>query len=37
LLIRESDIPPELIGAHKEIHVEPRWSPQMYHRCAPSI
>jgi Replication-relaxation len=32
MLIRESDIPPELIGPHKEIHVEARWSPQMYHR-----
>ena len=32
ILSRESDIPPELIGTHKEIHVEARWSPQMYHR-----
>lgn len=32
ILSRESDIPPELIGPHKEIHVEARWSPQMYHR-----
>lgn len=32
LLLRESDIPPELIGTHKETHVEARWSPQMYHR-----
>ena len=32
LLRRESGIPEELIGAHKEIHVEARWSPQMYHR-----
>jgi hypothetical protein len=32
LLVRESEIPPELIGAHKEIKVEARWSPQMYHR-----
>jgi hypothetical protein len=32
ILSRESDIPPELIGSHKEIHVESRWSPQMYHR-----
>ena len=30
--MRESDIPPELLGAHKGIHVEARWSPQMYHR-----
>lgn len=32
LLQRESDIPPELLGTHKEIKVEARWSPQMYHR-----
>jgi hypothetical protein len=32
ILLRESDIPPELIGHHKEIHVQSRWSPQMYHR-----
>jgi Replication-relaxation len=32
MLSRESDIPPELIGSYKEIHVESRWSPQMYHR-----
>ena len=32
MLLRESDIPPELIGTHKEIKVEARWSPQMYHR-----
>jgi hypothetical protein len=32
LLVRESDIPPELIGSHKQIKVEARWSPQMYHR-----
>ena len=32
MLIRESDIPTELIGAHKAIKVEARWSPQMYHR-----
>src|SRR5215208_1867988 len=32
ILTRESDIPPELIGSHKEIKVEARWSPQMYHR-----
>lgn len=32
LLRRESDIPPELLGAHKEVKVEARWSPQMYHR-----
>src|SRR3954447_21092462 len=32
ILSRESDIPPEVIGTHKEIKVEARWSPQMYHR-----
>lgn len=32
ILTRESDIPHELIGTHKETHVEARWSPQMYHR-----
>src|SRR3954470_24474550 len=32
ILSRESDIPPELIGSYKEIHVEARWSPQMFHR-----
>lgn len=32
LLHRESDIPPEFLGTHKEIKVEARWSPQMYHR-----
>jgi Replication-relaxation len=32
LLQRESDIPPEFLGTHKEIKVEARWSPQMYHR-----
>ena len=32
MLLRESDIPPELIGSHKRIKVEARWSPQMYHR-----
>jgi hypothetical protein len=31
-LQRESDIPPELLGTHKEIKVEARWSPQTYHR-----
>jgi hypothetical protein len=33
-LIRESDIPQDLIGSFKEVHVESRWSPQMYHRLA---
>jgi Replication-relaxation len=32
LLRRESGIPEELIGTHKEIHVEARWSPVMFHR-----
>jgi hypothetical protein len=32
ILQRESDIPPELIGSHKQVHVDARWSPQMYHR-----
>src|SRR6266850_1599039 len=32
LLHRESVIPPEILGTHKEIKVEARWSPQMYHR-----
>ena len=32
LLSRECGIPPELLGAHKDIKVESRWSPQMYHR-----
>src|SRR3954449_2398827 len=32
MLSRESDIPPELIGTHKETHIEARWSPQMFHR-----
>ena len=32
ILTRESDIPAELIGTHKETHVEAKWSPQMYHR-----
>src|SRR4051794_37550919 len=32
ILTRESDIPQELIGTHKETHVEAKWSPQMFHR-----
>jgi hypothetical protein len=32
ILHSESDIPPELIGSHKETHVHSRWSPQMFHR-----
>lgn len=32
LLLRESDIPPEMIGSFKEANVDTRWSPQMYHR-----
>lgn len=31
-LKRESDIPEELLGSHKETFVESKWSPQMYHR-----
>jgi Replication-relaxation len=32
ILLRESDIPPELIGNYKQVHLDTRWSPQMYHR-----
>lgn len=32
ILRRESGIPPELIGSYKEVHMEARWSPQMFHR-----
>lgn len=32
ILLRESGIEPEIIGTYKEIKVEVRWSPQMYHR-----
>ena len=32
LLYRESEIPPELLGTHKEVKIESRWSPLMYHR-----
>jgi hypothetical protein len=32
LLQEESDILPELLGGYKEVKVESRWSPQMYHR-----
>lgn len=32
LLHAESDIPPEILGTHTEIHINARWSPQMYHR-----
>jgi hypothetical protein len=32
LLLRESDIPPEMIGTFREANVDTRWSPQMYHR-----
>jgi hypothetical protein len=32
ILTRESDIPSEMIGRYKEVRVESRWSPQMYHR-----
>jgi hypothetical protein len=34
LLAEESTLPPELLGKYKEIKVEARWSPQMYHRLA---
>ena len=30
--MRESDIPPELLGRHTQVKVDSRWSPQMYHR-----
>src|SRR3954469_671268 len=32
LLANESDIPPELMGGYKEVKVEAKWSPLMYHR-----
>jgi hypothetical protein len=32
LLREESEFPPALLGTYKEIKVEARWSPQMYHR-----
>lgn len=32
ILQRECGIPPELIGSHKEVHMQARWSPQMFHR-----
>src|SRR5512135_1100434 len=32
ILTRESNISPEMIGNYKEVRVESRWSPQMYHR-----
>jgi hypothetical protein len=32
LLHSESDIPIEMLGAHREVHINIRWSPQMYHR-----
>ena len=32
LLAAESGIPEELLGTYKEVKVEARWSPQMYHR-----
>jgi hypothetical protein len=32
LLLRESDIPPEILGRFKETHTDCRWSPQMFHR-----
>jgi len=32
LLREEADIPPELLGMYKEVKIEARWAPQMYHR-----
>ena len=32
LLREEADIPPDVLGTYKEVKVEARWSPQMYHR-----
>lgn len=32
ILLNESNIPPEMIGRFTEIHVNTRWSPQMFHR-----
>jgi hypothetical protein len=32
ILVQESDIPLEFVGSYKQIHVDARWSPQMYHR-----
>src|SRR5215216_5595495 len=34
LLREESDVFSELPGAYKEVKVEARWAPQMYHRLA---
>ena len=31
-LEREADLPPELLGTYKEVKVEARWSPIMFHR-----
>ena len=33
-LAAESAIPAELLGSFKEVKIEARWSPQMYHRLA---
>lgn len=32
MLLRDSDIPEEILGSYKEVKVDSRWSPQMYHR-----
>src|SRR5919202_2289957 len=32
ILAEESEIPPELLGKHPDIHIGSRWSPQMFHR-----
>jgi len=34
LLCEESEILPEVLGTYKEVKVEARWAPQMYHRLA---
>jgi hypothetical protein len=32
MLLRDCDFSLELIGPHKEVKVDSRWSPQMFHR-----
>jgi Replication-relaxation len=32
ILHQECDFPEEILGTHKKVHIEARWSPQMYHR-----
>jgi hypothetical protein len=34
LLQEESNLPTDILGPYKEVKVESRWSPQMYHRLA---